>query len=115
MDISDGLVGDLARLCQASGVSARIRAEKVPLSTAAQLACDSDPRLLKLVLTGGDDYQSMVIVPVDQSISFARDCMTAGLPVKAIGTCGDGPPEVVTVGLDGQAMTFARTRYSHRG
>ncbi|MCB1471923.1 MAG: thiamine-phosphate kinase [Rhodobiaceae bacterium] len=115
MDISDGLVGDLARLCQTSGVSARIRAEKVPLSAAAKAACDSDPRLMKLVLTGGDDYQSMVIVPVDQSISFARDCMTSGFPVKAIGTCGDGPPEVVAIGMDGQPMSFARTRYTHRG
>jgi thiamine monophosphate kinase len=70
---------------------------------------------MKLVLTGGDDYQSLVAVPVDQSISFARDAMTAGHPVKAIGTVGDGPPEVVAVGLDGQPMSFARTRYSHRG
>ena len=34
MDVSDGLAGDLAKLCKASGVSAEIKLEQVPLSPA---------------------------------------------------------------------------------
>lgn len=115
MDISDGLVGDLERLCVASGVSARLNAAKVPLSAAARAVCDKEPSLLKVALTGGDDYETLVVVPVDETIAFARDALTAGLTVTAIGTCGEGPAEVVTVDRSGREMQFETTRFSHRG
>src|ERR1700758_5053187 len=55
MDISDGLAGDLAKLCRASGVSAQINIAELPLSQAARSMLDADPGLLDTVLTGGDD------------------------------------------------------------
>jgi thiamine-monophosphate kinase len=57
MDVSDGLAGDLAKLCRVSGASAVIDATQVPLSDAAREAVSHDPGLLETALTGGDDYE----------------------------------------------------------
>ena len=57
MDVSDGLVGDLAKLLSASGVGAEIDLDAVPLSAAARAAIMADPALLELAWTGGDDYE----------------------------------------------------------
>jgi thiamine-monophosphate kinase len=57
MDVSDGLAGDLAKLCRVSGASAVIDAPRAPLSDAAREAIGLDPGLLETALTGGDDYE----------------------------------------------------------
>ena len=46
MDVSDGLAGDLAKLCRVSGVSAEVEVANVPLSAAAQSALSDAPALL---------------------------------------------------------------------
>jgi thiamine-monophosphate kinase len=60
MDISDGLAGDLAKLCRASGVSAIVDLPSVPLSDAAREAIAIDPGLYETAITGGDDYEILV-------------------------------------------------------
>ncbi|MBI5847693.1 MAG: thiamine-phosphate kinase [Nitrospirae bacterium] len=58
IDISDGLLIDLSRLCRESGVGARIRAGDLPLSTEmkATSAC-MGISALELALSGGEDYE----------------------------------------------------------
>src|SRR5262249_41325945 len=55
LDISDGLAGDLAKLCRASGVTAQIEVGSVPLSDAARALVSAEPTLVERALTGGDD------------------------------------------------------------
>ncbi len=45
MDVSDGLVGDLAKMLRVSGVSARVELAKLPLSAGALAAVAADPAL----------------------------------------------------------------------
>jgi len=63
MDLSDGLLLDLARLCEASGCGAEVDLDAVPLSRAfvAELGRDRDARLF--AATGGDDYALLAALP----------------------------------------------------
>jgi thiamine-monophosphate kinase len=56
IDISDGLVGDLRKMLDASGVGAAIDIDKVPLSDAL-LARFGPDKALEFALMGGDDYE----------------------------------------------------------
>lgn len=92
MDVSDGLVGDLAKMAAASGVHIQIEADRVPLSDAARSAVAADPALLRAVLTGGDDYEILAGIPEGQRDMFVADCSAAGIAATAIGraTAGSG-------------------------
>lgn len=55
IDVSDGLVGDLRKMLDASGVGAEIDADKLPLSQ--PLRERYGDKAIELALTGGDDYE----------------------------------------------------------
>jgi len=55
IDISDGLVSDLAKLCKASGVGARLFTEEIPIHPLVRTVFNEDS--LNLALSGGEDYE----------------------------------------------------------
>jgi thiamine-monophosphate kinase len=111
MDVSDGLAGDLAKLCRASGVAAEAEVESVPLSDAARTALSADPKLIETVLTGGDDYEIVLTVPPAKLDGFRAAAKGAGVPVSQIGrvTSGQGTRFLRA----GEVLSFARSSYSH--
>jgi thiamine-monophosphate kinase len=113
MDASDGLVGDLTKLCAASGVSAEVTINNVPLSDAARRVLAVDPTQAETVLTGGDDYEIVCTMGADRLPSFRAAAEAAGVPVTEIGqiTAGKGPPRFI--GRDGEPMLFKQTSFSH--
>jgi thiamine-monophosphate kinase len=63
MDLSDGLAKDLSRLCEASGVGARVELARVPVAEALRRAAgflEVDP--LELALAGGEDYELLATI-----------------------------------------------------
>ena len=56
IDLSDGLVGDLRKLLDASGVGAEIDIESIPMSDALRDHFDAK-EATHFALTGGDDYE----------------------------------------------------------
>ena len=85
IDVSDGLVGDVGKLAAVSHVGAMIEAARVPLSPSARKAVESDPRLLEVLLTGGDDYEIVASVPEASASSFETEIRTKNEIVTQIG------------------------------
>ena len=112
MDVSDGLVGDFAKLCRVSKVAAEIAAARVPLSDAAQAAVAAEPAMLETALTGGDDFEIVCTVPAVQAENFRAAAKTANVAVTEIGEikAGEG---VRFVDSAGHALAFKRTSFSH--
>jgi thiamine-monophosphate kinase len=63
MDLSDGLSTDLARLCAASGVGARVEETRIPRVQAGKTTIAHGHDLVRLALHGGDDYELLFTVP----------------------------------------------------
>jgi len=112
MDISDGLVGDLAKLLRVSGVGAEIAAPSVPLSDAAQAAMAAEPALIETALTGGDDYEVLCTMGPADVAAFRTAAAAVGVAVTEIGRVTDGPGARF-LDAGGKALTFARASYSH--
>ncbi|HML14549.1 MAG TPA: thiamine-phosphate kinase [Xanthobacteraceae bacterium] len=112
IDISDGLAGDLAKLCRASGVSTQIEVGRVPLSDAARAAIAAEPALLERALTGGDDYEILAAVPAGKAEAFRAGALAAGIPVSEIGRleAGETPPQFMR---DRRPLEFEQPSYSH--
>ena len=111
MDVSDGLAGDLAKLCRASGLAAEIEIVNVPLSDAARAALSADPTLIERILTGGDDYEILFTLPAAKLDSLRAAAAHADVPLAEIGqvTTGQG----VRFLREGKVLSFAQPSYSH--
>jgi thiamine-monophosphate kinase len=112
MDVSDGLAGDLVKLCRVSRVAAEIEAARVPLSQAARAVVAADPAALEAVLTGGDDYEILCTVPPGQCEGFHAAARAAGVPVTEVGkvVAGEGAGFIAA---DGATLVFRRAAFSH--
>src|SRR5262249_40867143 len=86
IDVSDGLIGDLAHICETSGVGAAVDLEAIPLSVPVRRLLARDPGVLSLVLNGGDDYEIIATVAPDNVDAFIHAAAAAGVGVARIGT-----------------------------
>ena len=113
MDISDGLVGDLAKLCRVSQVSADLRVTAVPLSEAARAALVTNVSLIETVLTGGDDYEVLCTVPESKSTAWSAAAREAGIPVAEIGRVVEGDQSPRWIDDSGRTLSFTKGAFSH--
>jgi thiamine-monophosphate kinase len=111
MDVSDGLVGDLVKLCRVSGVGAEIDAGAVPLSPAARAAIARHPDMFRTALTGGDDYEVLFTLPVDALNGMMALGKDAGIGVTSIGriVAGQGARFL----RDGISLDLGKGSFSH--
>lgn len=112
MDISDGLVGDLAKLLAASKVGAEVDLDAVPLSPTVRTVVMADPALAELAWTGGDDYEILCAIPEGEFPSMIAAAEAAGLPLARIGrvTAETGSVRYTKAG---RPRSFARGSFVH--
>lgn len=104
IDVSDGLVGDLKKLLEASGVGAELDLEALPLS-AAILETFGEVPARQYAATGGDDYELCF------TSARAVPATLGGVPVTAIGRITAGADLVCR--SDGRVVEVDDSGYRH--
>ena len=97
IDISDGLLQDLAHICVASGVGAQLDSKDVPVAEGADL---------DQALNGGDDYELCFTVPAE----LADHLPPLGVEATRIGSVRAEPG----IELDGEPASGAGYRHFQR-
>ena len=113
MDVSDGLAGDLAKLCAASGVSAVIDAPSIPLSAAAATLLARGTVGIEAIVSGGDDYEILCAIPENRLEAFERAAELAGVAVTSIGIIIAGSSAPKFLDAQGREIPLPRLSYSH--
>ena len=113
MDVSDGLAGDLAKLCGVSGVSAVIDAPSIPLSPAAAALLARGTVDIETIVSGGDDYEVLCTVPEDSFEAFVQAAGQAGVAVSSIGVIVAGSSVPSFLDGEGREIALPRLSYSH--
>ena len=108
MDISDGLVADVGKLCRASSVGALLWAHRVPADDVLRRAFPQEWR--RLALTGGEDYELAFTAP---AALIERAAQELGVPVTVVGMVTEGPPRVRVVDARGVDVPLPRGGWDH--
>ena len=109
MDISDGLVDDLAKLCRTSEVAAQVDADAVPVHPALRDALPDGYR--RFALHGGEDYALLFTGPPATVEEVLREIPSDS---AAIGRIIRGKPgDVAVVDTSGRELTTLSAGWDH--
>ncbi len=111
IDVSDGLVGDLAHVLAASGVGATLRAEQVAALPAQAQALSVQDRL-DFALAGGDDYELAFTAPAAAHDAVLAAGRASGTALTCIGTI-EAASGLRLVDAAGQAVVRPVAAFDH--
>jgi thiamine-monophosphate kinase len=113
VDISDGLLGDLGHILQASRVGAVIQSELVLPMMACATQLDLPPlQQLEFVLSGGDDYELVFTAPPHRRAQVRQAGLASNTPVSCIGSVCPGT-SLRLIDPQGCDMTHSFTSFDH--
>lgn len=110
IDVSDGLLGDAAKLARASGCGVEISYEELPISEALERVAGPE-RARELALTGGDDYELCFSVRPAQVARLLTELPPERWGYARIGTLREAPGAEVL--REGAVMSFSHSGYDH--
>jgi thiamine-monophosphate kinase len=109
IDVSDGLLADLAHICQASKVSARINQKALLIHPALKKNFKTD--YLQLALSGGEDYELLFTA---STLIMPRLKKTMPCPITVIGEITEGKQgQVDLVDEDGEIVPWQKAGWEH--
>src|SRR5258708_25848422 len=103
IDVSDGLSTDVGHICKASGVGAKLFAEKIPAVRVPDGLWWRGLDRLKLALHSGDDYELLFTVPQRLAGQLPGD--HRGVPLTVIGEI-TRDKRMVLIGSDARPETL---------
>jgi thiamine-monophosphate kinase len=109
IDISDGLVADLAHICESSKVNAKIKIEQVPVHP---IVTANFPNHQELALCGGEDYE--LLFTADEA-TVARAKQALNCPVTVIGYITEEklPTRVTVMDSKGNIISYKKWGWEH--
>lgn len=114
IDVSDGLVADLGHVANASGVTAQIHVDQLPIREVVKAL----PGAVDAVLTGGDDYELLFTAPAQLSDQIKQLGIELSLPLTVIGRIDEATGQNATnrVAVHGPQgpIKLAKTGWRHR-
>ena len=115
MDVSDGLVDDLGKLCAASGIAAVIHTDQIPAHP--YLKRQFPGEYLGMSLGGGEDYVLLFTGP-EEVVRSLLPRVGEGASVIGEMVAIDGQDEagkVTVVGEDGSEVSLTASGWDHFG
>ena len=108
MDVSDGLIDDLRKICERSKVGAVIKSDWLPVDSYLRQVFPHD--WLDLAQSGGEDYELLFTAParIVDAVSAAVD-----VQVTVIGEIVNQPKIVNVLDSDGNCVISDRTGWDH--
>jgi thiamine-monophosphate kinase len=110
MDVSDGLIGDLAHIGERSGVAARLRWEDIPRSAALRRQPLEVQQ--RCALAGGDDYELLFCAAPERRAQVEAAAVMVDVQVSRIGTIEEGSG-VFVLGRNGADIGAKLNSYDH--
>jgi thiamine-monophosphate kinase len=108
VDISDGLIDDLTRICIASGVGAKLQLSKLPVDP--ELKSIFPDKWRDMALGGGEGYQLAFTIPTNVLKEIQN---STEIPVIEIGQIIAGDPKVILLDSAGTEVTLCSTGFEH--
>lgn len=111
IDISDGLLGDLGHILEASGLGAEINLQYIPCAPSLRQRL-TEQNIQRMVLAGGDDYELCFTAPARYHGEIMRLAQIISLPLSCIGSITD-EPGLRVLGFDNEIMNIKDTGFDH--
>ncbi len=111
IDISDGLLGDLGHILEASNAGAQVNFDQLPISVSLRGYLDQ-PLGKRCALSGGDDYELCFTVPARRHAEVLNIGERLGLPLTCIGHIVTGQGCIV-YNAAGHPITLESAGYDH--